>query len=139
MNKKWNGYLTVEAAFVMPVVLFLYLTFIICGFYLYNRCVISQDGYLMAFRGSHFTDFEADYGEIIYGSMDNGSFAEEYVKSRLSYKSEGYPFCRVKLQEIKTTGNGLFIRITGYQEALEIKKRAECFNIINIVERTRST
>lgn len=139
MNKKWNGYLTVEAAFVMPVVLFLYLTFIVCGFYLYNRCVISQDGYLMAFRGSHFTGFGTDYGEIIYGSMGNGNSAEEYVKSRLSYKSERYPFCRMELQEVKATGDSLFIRITGYRGTLEIKKRAECFNIINIVERTRST
>lgn len=138
MNKKWNGYLTVEAAFIMPVILLLYLILIVCGFYLYNRCVISQDSYLVAFRGSRFTNFGPDYGEVIYGNMGDKDSGKEYMESRLSYKSGLYPFCHIELQEINTGKDILTIRITGYQGALEIEKKAEYLNIIDIVERTRN-
>lgn len=138
MNKKWNGYMTVEAAFIMPVVLFLYLIFILCGFYLYNRCVISQDGYLLAFRSVRFTDAEAGYGEVIYGNMDRENSYDEYIKSRLAYKSEAYPFCDIELREVSIWGDILSIEITGYGEMLETEKKAEYLNITEIVERTRN-
>lgn len=64
MNKNWNGYMTVEASFLMPMVLFLYLLIILCGFFLYNRCIISQDNYLLAFRGSRFTEASDNYGYL---------------------------------------------------------------------------
>lgn len=42
MDKKYRGYLTVEAAFIMPVILFLYLLIILTALFLYCRCAISQ-------------------------------------------------------------------------------------------------
>ena len=69
MCKNLKGYLTVEASFVMPLVIFLYLLIILCGFLLYNRCIISQNDYLVAFRGSRFTEAGINYGEVIYGDM----------------------------------------------------------------------
>lgn len=138
MNKKWNGYLTVEAAFIMPVILSLYLLLIVCGFYLYNRCAISQDSYLVAFRGSRFTNSGPDYGEVIYGNMGDKDSGKGYVESRLIYKSGSYPLCHIELQEINIGEDILAIRITGYQGALEIEKKAEYLNIIDIVERTRN-
>ena len=86
MNKKWNGYLTVEASFLMPMVLFLYMLVILCGFYLYNRCVISQDNYLLAFRGSRFTDAAENYGEVIYGETEETDPDESYLKSRMAQR-----------------------------------------------------
>lgn len=78
--RRMKGYLTVEAAFVMPIVLFLYMLLILAGFYLYDRCVISQDTYLLAFRESRFTDVRQD--EVIYGDMPAG---EESVSVKQTY------------------------------------------------------
>ena len=100
MNKKWNGYLTVEASFLMPMVLFLYMLVILCGFYLYNRCVISQDNYLLAFRGSRFTDAAENYGEVIYGETEETDPDESYLKSRMAKKASLYPFCRIQEQRV---------------------------------------
>lgn len=137
MNKRWNGYLTVEAAFIMPVVLFLYLLVILCGFYLYNRCVMSQDGYLLVLRGSRFTNAGPDYGEVIYGNMDDKGPDRQYMEERLLYKSGFYPFCHMEIQEISICEDMLSLQITGYGGALEIEKKTERLNITEIVERIR--
>ena len=47
-----GGYFTVEASMVMPVVIILSGMIFYLTFYLYNRCIVSQDAYIMAFNGS---------------------------------------------------------------------------------------
>ena len=51
-SKKAKGYMTVEAGFVMPWVIFLFVFLIYAGFYLYDKCVLFQDAYMLCFRGS---------------------------------------------------------------------------------------
>lgn len=138
MNRKWNGYLTVEASLVMPIVLFLYLLIILSGFYLYNRCVISQDNYLLAFRGSRFTETGLNYGEVIYGDMSCKSSDKQYVEARLLYKSDFYPFYQTEEKTVSTGRNDVSVSTAGYKGSLKIKKTAECLNIIEIVEKVRS-
>lgn len=50
--RKANGYFTVEASMLMPLVLSLIALIFYLTFYLYDRCVISQDVYILAFRGA---------------------------------------------------------------------------------------
>lgn len=50
--KRIKGYLTVEASMIVPLVIFLIGFIFYLTFYLYNRCVVSQDTYILAFRGS---------------------------------------------------------------------------------------
>ncbi|MDE7015528.1 MAG: pilus assembly protein, partial [Kineothrix sp.] len=44
--KKAEGYFTVEASLVMPLVIFLIGFIFYLTFYLYNRCAIAQDTYV---------------------------------------------------------------------------------------------
>ncbi len=92
MHKKWKGYFTVEAAFIMPIVLFLYLLIILAALFLYCRCAISQDDFLIGTRAGRFTWGEDNYGEVIYGGEDGLWQAEDYAVTRLSRKRAFYPF-----------------------------------------------
>lgn len=136
MHKELNGYMTVEAAFVMPIVLFLYILIILCGFFLYNRCVISQDASLLTLRGSRFTDAEENYGEVIYGNRKEESHSSQYIESRLAYKLAFYPFYRLEEKEITLAEQDTSIMLIGYKGTLKIRKSTERLNIIEIVERT---
>lgn len=44
--------MSVEASFLMPWVIFLFIFLIYSGFYLYDKCVLFQDAYSLCFRGS---------------------------------------------------------------------------------------
>ncbi len=47
-----GAYFTVEMSLVFPIVLFVMVLLIHFTFYLYGRCILSQDTYLIAFRAS---------------------------------------------------------------------------------------
>lgn len=50
------GYMTVEASLIMPMVLCVYVILIYTGYFLYNRCVATQDAYVLCFRESIHKD-----------------------------------------------------------------------------------
>ena len=137
MCKNLKGYLTVEASFVMPLVIFLYLLIILCGFLLYNRCIISQNDYLVAFRGSRFTEAGINYGEVIYGDMMLREPDSQYVESRLQYQMRFYPFCRVEENRIKGDNLQVSIETVSYGGSLKIKKKSERINIVGLIEGIR--
>ncbi len=47
-----RAYFTLEMSLVFPVVLFVMVLLIHFTFYLYGRCILSQDAYMLAFRAS---------------------------------------------------------------------------------------
>ncbi len=51
-NRYMAGYMTVEATLIMPVVLYLCIFILYSGFYLYDRCVMKQDAFRAALKGS---------------------------------------------------------------------------------------
>lgn len=51
-GKAFKGYMTLEASLVMPMVICVLVLIIYFSFYLYGRCVLSQDVYILAFRAS---------------------------------------------------------------------------------------
>ncbi|MCM1039999.1 MAG: hypothetical protein NC434_11815 [Ruminococcus sp.] len=54
--------MSVEAGFIMPWVIFLFVFLIYGSFYLYDKCVLFQDAYAVCFRGSIQKEEEpADY------------------------------------------------------------------------------
>lgn len=139
LNKKVNGYMTVEASFVMPVVLFLYLLVILLAFFLYNRCVISQDLYLLALRGSRFTDRSSFYGEVIYGEMEEKTVDTDYLQEALTGRLQYYPFYRQQDGYIHAEGTYGDIETgsSGYGGALTVKKRLERLNIREEIRKVR--
>ncbi len=55
--------MTVEAALIMPVVLFVMIFVIYCGFAMYDRCVMEEDAVIAVLRGSNM--FRSTAGEIV--------------------------------------------------------------------------
>lgn len=51
-NYEASGYMTVEATLIMPLVLYICVFIIYAGFYQYDRCLMKQDAYRAALRGS---------------------------------------------------------------------------------------
>ena len=51
-EKGADAYFTMEAAVIVPVVLFLFVMIIYLSFYLYDRCVMTQDFYILSYRQS---------------------------------------------------------------------------------------
>lgn len=52
-----------EASMIIPLVIFLIAFLFYLSFFLYNRCVLSQDAYILAFRGS--VKCKEENGEIV--------------------------------------------------------------------------
>lgn len=91
MHKWLKGYFTIEASLILPIVLFLYLMIILAALFMYCRCAISQDTFLLGMRAERFTYGESEYGEVIYGEETKEWRAEDYVQERLDLCRETYP------------------------------------------------
>ena len=50
--RRFKGYMTLEASLVLPMVICTFALLIYFSFYLYGRCILSQDAYILAFRAS---------------------------------------------------------------------------------------
>ena len=51
-GREAEAYFTVEAALLVPVVLCIFVMIIYLSFYLYDRCVMAQDCYVLSYRQS---------------------------------------------------------------------------------------
>ncbi len=79
-----GGYFTVEMSMVFPVVLFVMVLLLHFLFYLYGRCILSQDIYLLAFRGSSIREEKlgTDRESYVRGIAD-AQFGRKYFGNRL--------------------------------------------------------
>jgi len=76
-NKKWlKGSYTVEASFLLPVILSVIVLVIYLSFYLHDRAVLSSAAYTAALRGSQMKE-----GSDIAGDVTKQ--AEELIRNRL--------------------------------------------------------
>ena len=50
--KRYKGYMTLEASLLMPMVICILSLLIYFTYYLYGRCIISEDSYILAFRAT---------------------------------------------------------------------------------------
>lgn len=93
MCKKLKAYFSVEASMILPMILFLYLMIILAALFMYCRCAISQDTFLLSMRAGRFTFGEREYGEVIYGEETAKKWSvESYVQERLKLRQNTYPF-----------------------------------------------
>lgn len=74
-KKLLKGSLTIEATIIVPLILILIITMIYISFYLYNRCIIAQNSYITALRGSLYKeDVSApEYDRNNYMKRENSS------------------------------------------------------------------
>lgn len=133
MDKRWKGYMTVEAAYVMPLVIALYLLVLTAAFFVYERCVVSQDYYLLALRGSRFTAASDDYGEVIYAEGEKAAGIKEYVRDRL-HKRTSYSFYDTeKSKAVVIEGDRICVFSMGYSGTVFVKKEAERMNPVEAI------
>lgn len=76
-KEKWmDAYFTVEASFIIPMVLVIFVLILYLGFFLYDRCLFSQDAYLLCFRGSILKEEEEIEEKV--ASMRAEQFGRKY-------------------------------------------------------------
>jgi hypothetical protein len=86
------GYMSIEAALIIPLVIGIFLLLIFTAFFLFNKCTLAQDTYVKCYRASVFTYWEDGYGEVAYGMLTDRAAgkAREYIASRGDYAR--YPY-----------------------------------------------
>lgn len=89
MKKRWlgaGGYLTVEASLIMPIVLYVCIAIIYLGFFQYDRCLMRQDAYRAALKGSSaFRDDNQRVFNTAYEKMEELA-SEKYMATSCDYK-----------------------------------------------------
>lgn len=138
MRKKYNGYFTVEFAFILPIILFIYLLIIFSAMFLYCRCLISQDEFLLSMRGGRLTWGDENYGEVIYGGeQENFWSAESYVLKRISDRREKYPF--YPYEKVQCQINDQIFSIQAFQKGSkkQIVKQVQRINPVKIIQEGR--
>lgn len=71
-----KGYMTLEACFIMPWIIFIFVLLIYISFYAYDKCVLFQDAYTLCMRGSTQKE-EGKAVEYINARM-GGQFGKKY-------------------------------------------------------------
>lgn len=98
-----DGYMSLEAAFVIPWVIFLFVLLIYVSFYLYDKCVLFQDAYTICFRGSIQKEENGalDYIQTHMAAQFGGKYfgVESVEKSAKQSGKEVYVYasCRVRV------------------------------------------
>lgn len=108
--------MTVEAAMIMPSVILLMALLLYISFFLYNRCILSQDAYLLAFRGS--IQREAD-GNAVQGYIEESAkdqFGNKYIGMKLLEKSLEVSNKKVTVKLEGGTVNGWVLTAAGQAE-----------------------
>ena len=138
MRKRWKGYYSIEASLIMPIVLFLYLMIILAAVFLYCRCVISQDIFLLGMRAGSFTYGKSGYGEVIYGEEGVWT-AEDYVQERLDGKKYTYPLypyiegsCVIEKERVK-------VKTTYKAHGESLVKWIQRYNPVRMIKEGRKT
>lgn len=139
MCKKWKGYLTVEASFIMPIVLFLYLLIILAALFLYCRSAISQDNFLLGMRAGKFSKGEENYGEVIYAQKDTSLWsAEAYVLKRMNDKRAFYPFFPTQERECRISDDTVLVQAAQRRSKTSITKVAKIINPVASIRQLRN-
>lgn len=74
MKNTLHGYMTVEAALIMPIVWFAIFFLIFAGFFQYDRCVAQQDCRVMVMRASDMR--EEDEATVLRKIVEKGELAD---------------------------------------------------------------
>ena len=96
--------MTLEATFIVPMIICVFALLIYFTYYLYGRCILSQDSYILAFRAS-VADTEV-YGDDPAGYVDS----KVPVVAGKKYFGSSFP-------RFETSVDGKTIRVHGRSEA----------------------
>lgn len=130
-KKNVNGYFTVEAAMIMPLVILLTAFLFYLTFFLYNRCILPQDAYILAFRGSALCGKTKE--EVIH-------YMEEDYNNQMGIKYIGLNGImrdiRVNQKKIEVKLQGK-IKFTGKEQTFEAVKAAHRSCPVELIRKVR--
>lgn len=136
--KKWNGYFTIEASFVVPIILCLYLSVVSVALFLYDRCLVSQDSFLLGMRMATFTGAGESYGEVIYGNAEETAFSKEsYVAERWEMRRSYYSRNEWEKLICMTGKDYLQISVCGKTDTNRIYKKLQILNPVKEIREGR--
>lgn len=117
-NKKkvYDAYFTIEASFIVPIVLFLFVLILQWGFFCYEKSVSLQCCYLAALRASNKWELSA-------GEME--TYAKEQVDCLLKERNL-YP--TDKDSSAKVTLSGIEVELDAHMEVLFAQAREDTIN-----------
>lgn len=101
MKNRLHGYMTLEAALLMPIVWFSFFFIIFAGFFQYDRCVAEQDSKMMLLRASEMRG--KDDAAVIRTVMEKGELAG---RKKLLF-SEGVQ------KKLQVTHDKVTVRVSG--------------------------
>ena len=101
--KNIGGYMTLEAAFIIPWTIFMFVFLIYASFYLYDKCVLFQDAYTVCFRASvqkeenGVSDYLSSHMEERFGRKYFGVGKVEKNAQQSDKEVRVYGACSVKV------------------------------------------
>ncbi len=95
-----DGYMSVEAALVVPAAIFGIVLIIYMAFFVHSRCILSQDVYILGFRSGLF------YEKQGYGNAAQYITDHEAEQTKDSYFGSSKP-------DIKAMQNGNEVKVEG--------------------------
>lgn len=111
-RKYYDGYLTIEASFLIPAVLMILLLLLYWGFYCYDKSVSVQCSYIAALRGSN--QWELSDGQLETYTLEQ---LEKLTGETLLYLKTEKTYADVEILEIKAGVEGgmdiLFSKLRG--------------------------
>ena len=102
-HKNMGGYMTLEAAFIIPWTVFLFVFLIYASFYLYDKCVLFQDAYTVCFRASvqkeenGVSEYLSSHMETQFGKKYFGTGTIEKSAQQSDKEVRVYGACSVKV------------------------------------------
>lgn len=96
-----NGYFTVEAALVLPIVISVFVLLIYLIFFQYNRCLLEQDAGALALKGCTVQEEEKDLLMQKLRQYESGINLNKYMM----WNQESMDIV-LKQDKVKVTGNG---------------------------------
>lgn len=104
-----NAYFTVEASLVLSIVFYTILFLIFTGFYQYNRCLLSQDTYRLALRGSQMLYADNEEVKARVKSEDAGWYYEKYAACHFKEKKIQVTKGKVIMEQTAEVKSPLFV------------------------------
>lgn len=136
--KNMGGYMTLEAAFIIPWTVFLFVFLIYTSFYLYDKCVLFQDAYTVCFRASvqkeekGMSEYLSSHMEAQFGRKYFGTGTIEKSAQQSDKEVRVYGTCSVKVPFLHSL---TMAQSGGWQMQTEAK--AQIINPAEVIRKCR--
>lgn len=94
-----QGYFSVEAALIMPIVLYSLIFVIYIGFFQYNRCLLLQDSYRMLLRGEQIKKDNNDEVCAELKRQDARWYYDKYMLSNFGGKTIEVSYNQIRIAQ----------------------------------------